>query len=241
MTALWSTTPERAAEGLTGLFAARGIAVVGASSDPRKLGAVMARSLDRFPGPVALVNATRFGDGPIRCRRGRRVRAHRPRRAVRAGRRLPRPRSRTRPRAACGPRWCAAAGSARPVRRVNATRPRSPRSPGRTGIRLLGPNTSGFLAPQRGLTASFVPGAAAVPAGAGRGRRGQRRGQPRAGVPAGRGRARGQPRRRARATPSTSPPRTSSTTSPATRRTTAVALHVESVADGPRLLAAVAR
>jgi acetyltransferase len=34
-----------------------------------------------------------------------------------------------------------------------------------TGLRLLGPNTSGFLAPSRSLTATFVPGAAAVPAG----------------------------------------------------------------------------
>ncbi|HWN35639.1 MAG TPA: acetate--CoA ligase family protein, partial [Pseudonocardia sp.] len=33
------------------------------------------------------------------------------------------------------------------------------------GVRLLGPNTSGFLVPARALTASFVPGAAAVPAG----------------------------------------------------------------------------
>ncbi|MFD1541019.1 CoA-binding protein, partial [Nonomuraea guangzhouensis] len=31
-----------------------------------------------------------------------------------------------------------------------------------TGIRLLGPNTSGFLAPHAGLTATFVPGAAQV-------------------------------------------------------------------------------
>ena len=34
-----------------------------------------------------------------------------------------------------------------------------------TGLRLLGPNTSGFLAPGRGLVASFVPGAASIPAG----------------------------------------------------------------------------
>jgi acetyltransferase len=33
------------------------------------------------------------------------------------------------------------------------------------GVALLGPNTSGFVAPGRELTASFVPGAAAVPAG----------------------------------------------------------------------------
>src|SRR2546421_379507 len=35
----------------------------------------------------------------------------------------------------------------------------------RTGMRLLGPNTSGFLAPPRRLVASFVPGAGDVPPG----------------------------------------------------------------------------
>jgi acetyltransferase len=34
-----------------------------------------------------------------------------------------------------------------------------------TGIRLLGPNTSGFIVPAAGLPASFVPGAAGVPSG----------------------------------------------------------------------------
>ncbi|URN05849.1 hypothetical protein LUW74_22765 [Actinomadura madurae] len=34
-----------------------------------------------------------------------------------------------------------------------------------TGVRLLGANTSGFLALARGLTASLVPGAALVPSG----------------------------------------------------------------------------
>jgi acetyltransferase len=34
-----------------------------------------------------------------------------------------------------------------------------------TGLRLLGPNTSGFLCPGRRLTVSFVPGASGVPAG----------------------------------------------------------------------------
>ena len=38
------------------LFAPRGIAVVGASRDPGKLGAVMLRSLRPFGGPVAGVN-----------------------------------------------------------------------------------------------------------------------------------------------------------------------------------------
>jgi CoA binding domain/ATP-grasp domain len=38
------------------LFAPRGIAVIGASRDPGKLGAVMLRSLRPFGGPVAGVN-----------------------------------------------------------------------------------------------------------------------------------------------------------------------------------------
>ena len=42
---------------LDALFAPRGIAVIGASRDPGKLGAVMARSLRRFPGTVVGVNA----------------------------------------------------------------------------------------------------------------------------------------------------------------------------------------
>ena len=33
------------------------------------------------------------------------------------------------------------------------------------GVRLLGPNTSGFIDPRRDLTATFVPGVAAIPAG----------------------------------------------------------------------------
>src|SRR5205823_2351834 len=34
-----------------------------------------------------------------------------------------------------------------------------------TGVRLLGPNTSGFIAPGRRLVASFVPGADGIPPG----------------------------------------------------------------------------
>jgi acetate---CoA ligase (ADP-forming) len=41
---------------LAPLFAPRGIAVVGASRDPGKLGAVMMRSLGTFTGPVAGIN-----------------------------------------------------------------------------------------------------------------------------------------------------------------------------------------
>ena len=49
--------------GLEALFAPRGIAVVGASTRPDKLGAVMARSLHDFAGAVALVNPRGAGAG----------------------------------------------------------------------------------------------------------------------------------------------------------------------------------
>jgi acetyltransferase len=109
-----------------------------------------------------------------------------------------------------------------------------------TGIRVLGPNTSGFVVPARRLTASFVPGAADLPAGrvavvaasggvnhavasllaeAGHG----------VSVAVGLGNG-------------------ADVTAPdvldylaTDPHTTAVALHVESVADGPRLVAAVSR
>src|SRR2546423_4323952 len=45
--------------GLGALFEPRGIAVIGASASPGKLGAAMARSLETFPGPVMLVNDRR--------------------------------------------------------------------------------------------------------------------------------------------------------------------------------------
>ena len=45
--------------GLEALFEPRGIAVIGASASPGKLGAAMARSLETFAGPVMLVNSRR--------------------------------------------------------------------------------------------------------------------------------------------------------------------------------------
>ncbi|MDN5751415.1 MAG: CoA-binding protein, partial [Pseudonocardia sp.] len=110
----------------------------------------------------------------------------------------------------------------------------------RTGIRVLGPNTSGFLVPPRGLTASFVPGVADVPAG-------------RVAVVAASGGV-----NHALAFLLTEAGHGVSlavglgngvdVTAPDVLEhlvgdpdTSAVALHVESVADGPRLMAAVAR
>ena len=163
--------PGRAASrDLRPLFAPRGIAVIGASRDPAKLGAVMTQLAGGFPGAVAGINPR---DADLSAGRYRSVadavdahrRAHRPGRALRARRRLGRGAHRGR-----RGRRARRAGLLRRLRRSRRRRRRPPARPARGGARaagvaLLGPNTSGFLAPARGLTASFVPGAAAVPAG----------------------------------------------------------------------------
>jgi acyl-CoA synthetase (NDP forming) len=150
------------------LFAPRGIAVVGASRDPSKLGAVMARSLRAFPGTVVGVNprdadpaAARYAGvaeaaaaaGPIDL-------------AVLCV-----------PAAASAAALAdAAAGGARAVLVCSggyaeaggqgvAYQHELVRTAADAGVALLGPNTSGFLDPARALTATFVPGAASVRSG----------------------------------------------------------------------------
>ncbi|GAA3122469.1 acetate--CoA ligase family protein [Streptosporangium carneum] len=151
------------------LFAPRGIAVVGASRRGVKLGAMMAGSLAGYAGGPVLVN-TRNPDraagvyasvGEAVASTGEPVDL-----AVLCV-----------PAAACAAALTEAAeagvraalvcaggfGEAgeegarlqRDLARVVAA----------TGVRLLGPNTSGFFVPAAGLTASFVPGAARVPSG----------------------------------------------------------------------------
>ncbi|MET9565167.1 acetate--CoA ligase family protein [Streptomyces tauricus] len=146
---------------LRGLFAPRGIAVVGASRNPGKLGAALARSLEGYAaagGRLALVNGrdeTMYPsvreaaqDGPVdlvmicvpaaACPG---VLAEAAEAGVAAA-------------VVSGGGFAEAGGSGveyqRELQNVVAA----------SGIRLLGPNTSGFLAPHLGLTASFVPGAA---------------------------------------------------------------------------------
>jgi acetyltransferase len=150
------------------LFAPRGIAVVGASRDPAKLGAVMARSLRGFPGTVVGVNprdvdpaAARYAGvaeaaaaaGPIDL-------------AVLCV-----------PAAVSAAALAdAAAGGARAVLVCSggyaeaggpgvAYQGELVAAAADAGVVLLGPNTSGFLDPARALTATFVPGAATVPPG----------------------------------------------------------------------------
>ena len=157
-----------ASTGLDALFAPRGVAVVGASTRPGKLGAMMARSLHGFGGAVALVNPRGAGNGDaLHASVDEAVRAGGPidlavlcvpasqsaaalEGAVAAG---------VRAAVVCAGGFAESggegAGHQRDIAAVVAS----------TGVRLLGPNTSGFLCPRRKLTVSFVPGAARVPAG----------------------------------------------------------------------------
>ncbi len=149
------------------LFAPRGLVVVGASRHPAKLGAALARSLRTFPGHVGLVNRRdpdpaagisasirdAAADGPVDlamicvpapgC-------AAAVAEAAEAG---------ARAAVIYGGGFAEAGPSGERHQRELAAVAAS------TGIRLLGPNTSGFFAPGQRLTASFVPGAADVPAG----------------------------------------------------------------------------
>jgi acetyltransferase len=150
------------------LFAPRGIAVVGASRDPSKLGAVMVRSLRGFPGTVVGVNprdvdpaAARYAGvtaavdavGPIDlavlC-----VPA-----AVSAEALADAAAGGARAALVCSGGYAEAGGPG------VAYQDELVAAAGDAGVALLGPNTSGFLAPARGLMATFVPGAAAVPPG----------------------------------------------------------------------------
>ena len=154
---------------LDALFAPRGIAVVGASRDPGKLGAVMARSLSRFPGTVVGVNARdadpgarRFAtvadaaaasedpiDLAVLCVPAA-VSAQALTDAARAG---------VRAVLVCSGGYAEAGGAGVGYQEELMAAARA------AGVALLGPNTSGFFAPARSLTASFVPGAGAVPPG----------------------------------------------------------------------------
>ncbi|MDT0479149.1 acetate--CoA ligase family protein [Streptomyces doebereineriae] len=145
------------------LFAPRAIAVLGASATPGKLGAAMADSLASFPGPVMKVNSGRpdpdrgffptigeaaaaHGIAPdlvVSCIPAA-VTADALREAAAAG---------ARAALVCAGGFAEAGGDGALHQQALTEVVRD------TGIRVLGPNTSGFLAPHRRLTASFVPGA----------------------------------------------------------------------------------
>ena len=142
---------------------------MGASSDQAKLGAVMARSLRRFRGTVAGVNprdpdprAGRYAsvadaaaasqapiDLAILCVPAA-VSAQALTDAATAG---------VRAALVCSGGYAESGGPGVGYQHDLVTAGRA------AGVALLGPNTSGFLVPRHDLTASFVPGAAAVEAG----------------------------------------------------------------------------
>lgn len=154
------------ARGLDALFAPRGIAVLGASTSPAKLGAVMARSLGAFSGVVLGVNprtpdpgrdvyaSVRQGveatgaqvDLAVCCVPAAATVAAL-REAVAAG---------ARAALVCAGGFAEVGEAGAKLQDELADLVRD------TGLRLLGPNTSGFLMPSLRLTATFVPGAAAV-------------------------------------------------------------------------------
>ena len=154
---------------LAALFSPRGIAVVGASRDPRKLGAAL-------PG--------RWQASPARWRASTRRPGSRRRRCTAPSPRRPRTRARRpgaglRPAAAAPPLALTEAAAAGARGRRGLRRAASPRRGGAGGgtsgtwprssaagrhPACSGPNTSGFL-PAGGCTPSFVPGAAERPAG----------------------------------------------------------------------------
>ncbi|MEU6228504.1 acetate--CoA ligase family protein [Streptomyces sp. NPDC047042] len=154
---------------LTPLFAPEGVVVIGASRQSGKLGAAMARSLAPFPGARALVNARRPEPGEGVYASVAEAAAHTAGRLDLAVLCVP--------AAGCADALAEAAaagcraalvcaggfGEAGPEGEAHADALRLVAQ--ETGIRLLGPNTSGFFAPHLGLTASFVPAAGQLPAG----------------------------------------------------------------------------
>jgi acetyltransferase len=155
--------------GLKALFEPRGIAVIGASASPGKLGAAMARSLESFAGPVLLVNSRRPDpDAGMHPSVAAAVEATGATVDLAV---LCVPASATAgalaeaAAAGAGAALVCAGGFAEAGGRGLAYQADVATVVADTGIRLLGPNTSGFLAPGRGLVASFVPGAAGISAG----------------------------------------------------------------------------
>lgn len=155
--------------GIRALFAPRGVAVVGASQQADKMGAVMARSLGGFAGGPLLVN-TRHPDpagglyGSVRAAVEQTGRS-----AELAVLCVPAPGcaaalAEAADAGTCAALVCAGAfGEAGPEGQRHADE--LARVAAERGVRLLGPNTSGFFAPHLGLTASFVPAAGKLPAG----------------------------------------------------------------------------
>ncbi|MDK7330307.1 acetate--CoA ligase family protein [Micrococcus luteus] len=165
MTTALDLSPSQTVTGLEALFAPRAIAVVGASATAGKLGAVMAEAVSSYDAPIALVNPRAEGmhasieaaaaalevplDLAILC-----VPAAATAQTLRAA-----AASGVQAALVCAGGFAEAGGSGVQYQQDVADVVRE------TGIRVLGPNTSGFFVPHLGLRASFVPGVSAIGAG----------------------------------------------------------------------------
>lgn len=160
----------RTATDLRALFAPRGVAVIGTSRNGTKLGAVMARSLAEYPGGCVLVNSRNPdpADGVYGSVREAVEETGRPvdlavlcvPAAASADALAEAAEGGVRAAVAC-------AGGFGEIGESGAAHERALADVvERTGVRLLGPNTSGFVVPGRGVVASFVPAAGGVRSGA---------------------------------------------------------------------------
>ena len=152
-----TNTTQHVTENLKPLFQPRGIAVLGASENPDKLGSIMMRSLADFPGPVVGINP-RGGEGlytsvaeavsvagpidlAISC-----VPAAPTAQALREA-----------SAAGVGAALVCSGGFSEAGGPGNAIEEDLLQALEDTGMRLLGPNTSGFFLPGEDLLACFVP------------------------------------------------------------------------------------
>jgi acyl-CoA synthetase (NDP forming) len=159
-------TPDRGVSPLVPLLAPRGVVVVGASSEATKLGGVMAASLASYADGPVLVNR-RGGEGLHTTIAGAVSAAPTPvdlavlcvpasacataiEECAKAG---------VRAALVCAGGFAEAGGEGIEHERRLLEAARA------SGVRVLGPNTSGFFVPGSGLRASFVPGVARLKAG----------------------------------------------------------------------------
>lgn len=161
--------PAGPAARLRPLFAPRGIAVIGASRDPAKLGAAMTAALAGFPGTVVGINPRDADPAAGRYRSVGDAVASTGAPVDLAVLCVPAARSAAalteaaeggvRGALVCSGGFAEAGRAGAGYQRELLAAAR------RSGVALLGPNTSGFIAPAGHLTASFVPGAVTVAAG----------------------------------------------------------------------------
>jgi acyl-CoA synthetase (NDP forming) len=151
---------------LSPLFEPRGIIVVGASSSPDKLGAVMAQSLSNYLEPVELVNSrgengmhTSIADAAAAIPGGPDLAVLCVPAAATAQALRDSAANGAKAALVCAGGFAEAGGPGIELDRAVQAAVRE------TGIRLLGPNTSGFFVPHRNLRASFVPGVAELEPG----------------------------------------------------------------------------